>query len=174
MPANLESELNEKLNAPSVEDQKAKYKKDIEKTINDRMTIMREVVVRTLTFSVLSESLDSLPPQKIARRVEIEQQEMIKTALEACQVESDSEYLDAKSEDMMAEINEALAAFNDANHKFQSAKQISKEKLTESRDKLEAASEEVQGLFQTLQNVRGFVYLVFFSTNTDSLGGETG
>ncbi|KAF9651246.1 P-loop containing nucleoside triphosphate hydrolase protein [Thelephora ganbajun] len=131
--SNLESELNEKINAPSMEDQKAKYKKDIEKTINDRMIVMKGVV-------------------KIARCLETEQQEMIKTGLETCQVESDSEYLDTKSEDMMAEINEALVAFNDANHKFQSAKQVSKEKLTESRDKLEAASEEVQGLFQTLQN----------------------
>lgn len=54
----------------------------------------------------------------------------------------------------MAEINEALAAFNDANNKFLSAKEVSKEKLMESRNKLEAASEEVQGLFQTLQDVR--------------------
>lgn len=48
--ANLESELNEKLNAPSMEDQKAKYKKDIEKTVNDRMIVMREVVVRAFIF----------------------------------------------------------------------------------------------------------------------------
>ena len=54
----------------------------------------------------------------------------------------------------MAEINEALAAFNDANHKFLSAKEVSKEKLVESKNKLEAASKEVQGLFQTLQDVR--------------------
>lgn len=80
---------------------------------------------------------------------------MIRAGLEACQLESDSEYLDTKSEVMMAEINQALAAFNAANHEFQSAKQVSKEKLTESRDRLEAATEEVQGLFQTLQNVCG-------------------
>ena len=49
--ANLESELNEKLNAPSMEDQKAKYRKDIEKTVNDRMIVMREVVVRAFVFS---------------------------------------------------------------------------------------------------------------------------
>jgi len=55
---------------------------------------------------------------------------------------------------VMAEINEALAAFNDANHKFLSAKEVSKEKLMESKNKLEAASEEVQGLFQTLQDER--------------------
>jgi hypothetical protein len=153
MSANLESELNEKLNAPSMEDQKAKYGRDIEKTANDRMIVMREVAVRAFIFSSDSSSRISPPPQKIVRRLEIEQQEMVKTSLEACQVESDSDHLDAKSEDMMAEINEALAAFNDANNKFQSAKQVSKEKLTESRDKLEAATEEVQGLFQTLQNV---------------------
>ena len=54
----------------------------------------------------------------------------------------------------MAEINEALTAFNDANNKFLSAKEVSKEKLVESRDKLGAAGEEVQRLFQTLQDVR--------------------
>lgn len=86
---------------------------------------------------------------------------MIKTGLEACQVESDSEHLDAKSEDMMTEINGALAAFNEANRGFQSAKQVSKEKLTESRDKLEAATEEVQGLFQTLQNVCDILWVIF-------------
>ncbi|KAF9780049.1 P-loop containing nucleoside triphosphate hydrolase protein [Thelephora terrestris] len=131
--SNLKVEHEKLLNAPSVENQQAECKKDIEKTINDQMTIMREVV-------------------KIAKRLEVEQQEIIMTGLEACQVESDSEYLDTKSEDVMAEINEALAAFNDANHKFLSAKEVSKEKLTESRDKLEAASKEVQELFQQLQD----------------------
>lgn len=82
------------------------------------------------------------------------------TGLEACQIESDSEYLNIKSEDVMAEINGALAAFNDANHKFLSAKEVSKEKLVESRNKLEAASEEVQGLFQTLQDVREVLLLI--------------
>ena len=161
-PANLEDELNEKLNAPSMEDQKAKYKKDIEKVINDRMVVMREVVVRMSVFSRLSRFVELVPPQKIARRLETDQQEMIKTGLEACQVESDSEHLDTKSEDMMAEINEALAAFNDSNHKFQSAKQVSKEKLMESRDRLGAATEEVQGLFQTLQNVCNVCMILFF------------
>ena len=52
-PANLENELNEKLNAPSMEDQKEKYGRDIEKVINDRMIVMREVVVRPSTFSRL-------------------------------------------------------------------------------------------------------------------------
>lgn len=56
--ANLESELDEKLNAPSMEDQKAKYKKDIEKAINDRVIVMREVVVRTFAFSRFSRSLN--------------------------------------------------------------------------------------------------------------------
>jgi len=55
--ANLESELDEKLNAPSMEDQKSKYKKDIEKAISDRVIVMREVVVRISTFSTLSRSL---------------------------------------------------------------------------------------------------------------------
>ena len=171
-PANLESELNEKVDAPSMEDQKAKYKKDIEKTISDRMIVMREVVVCTFTFSGLS-ILELVPPQKIVRRLEIEQQEMIKTGVEACQVDADSDHLDVKSEDMMAEINEALAAFNDTNHKFQSAKQVSKEKLTESRDKLEAATEEVQGLFQTLQNVCDVLRMISSSTNMHLSGGAT-
>lgn len=95
---------------------------------------------------------------------------MIGAGLEACQIESDSEYLDTKSEDMMAEINQALAAFNAANHEFQSAKQVSKEKLTESRDRLEAATEEVQGLFQTLQNVcdaLGRTFLLLTCTNQE-------
>ena len=87
---------------------------------------------------------------------------MIRTGLEACQVESDSEHLDTKSEDMMADINEALAAFNDANHQFKSAKDVSKAKLMESRAGLEAATKEVQGLFQTLQNVRNVLWSIFF------------
>jgi seryl-tRNA synthetase len=114
------------------------------------------------------------PPQKIARRLEIEQQEMVKTGLEACQVETDSECLDTKSEDMMVEINEALTAYTDANHKFLSAKEVSKEKLNESRDRLEAASEEVQGLFQTLQNVCDVLRTVFASANVHPPGGEAG
>ena len=52
--ANLENELNEKLNAPSIEDQKVKYGRDIEKAINDRIVVMREIVVRTSTLSNLS------------------------------------------------------------------------------------------------------------------------
>ena len=48
--ANLENELNEKLNAPSVENQKTNFGKEIEKTINDRMIVMREVVVRAFIF----------------------------------------------------------------------------------------------------------------------------
>lgn len=135
-----------------MENQHAKYKKDIEKTIHDRMVVMREVVVRKL---ILSSFLNSqiCPSQKIARRIEAEQQEIIMNGLEACQVESDSEYLDIKSEDMMVEINEALAAFNDANHEFKSAKEVSKAKLNESKDRLRDASEEVQELFRTLENV---------------------
>lgn len=82
------------------------------------------------------------------------------TGLEACQIESDSEHLKLRSEDVMVEINEALAAFNDANNKFLSAKEVSKEKLVESRNKLEAATEEVQGLFQTLQEVRGALWII--------------
>jgi len=54
--ANLENELAEKLDAPSMEDQKAKYGKDIEKVINDRIVVTREVVVRTSTLSRLSRS----------------------------------------------------------------------------------------------------------------------
>lgn len=54
--ANLENELEAKLNAPSLEEQQAKYKKDIEKAINDRMIIMREIVVRTCTFLVFPDS----------------------------------------------------------------------------------------------------------------------
>ena len=46
-PANWENELHEKLNAPSIEDQKEKLGKDIEKAISDRMIVMREIVVRT-------------------------------------------------------------------------------------------------------------------------------
>lgn len=151
--ANLENELNDKLNAPSMEDQKAKCVSDLEKAVNDRMIVMREVVVRIFTFTNLSNFLNWAPPQKIVRRLEIEQQEMIKTGLEACQVESDSDHLDAKSEDTMAEINEALTAFNETNNKFQSAKQVSKEKLEESKEKLRAATKEVQESFQTLQDV---------------------
>lgn len=150
--ANLEIELNDKLNAPSLEDQKAKCGRDLEKSVNDRMVVMREVVVRTFVLTNLSRFSNWISPQKIARRLEIDHQEMIKTGLEACQVESDSDHLDARSEDMMAEINEALAAFNDTNNKFQSAKQVSKEKLVESKEKLRVATEEVQGLFQTLQD----------------------
>lgn len=134
--SNFEAEHGTLISAPSIEDQQEKYGRNIEKIIIDRMGIMREVV-------------------KIARRLESEQQEMIATGLEACQVESDSEHLDSKSEDMMAEINQALAAFNDANHKFLSAKEVSKEKLKESREKLQAASEEVQESFQRLQDRPG-------------------
>lgn len=64
-PANLENELNEKLNAPSMEDQKAKYKKDIEKVIKDRIIVMREVVVRTSILSRLSRSSNSLLCRKL-------------------------------------------------------------------------------------------------------------
>jgi len=53
-PANLESELNEKLNAPSMEDQKAKCGRDLEKAVNDRMIVMREVVVRASALTILS------------------------------------------------------------------------------------------------------------------------
>lgn len=74
----------------------------------------------------------------------------------------------------MAEINEALAAFNDANHRFLSAKEVSKEKLVESRNKLEAASEEVQGLFQTLQEVRAAIWVISLSDNVCPSGKETG
>lgn len=170
--ANLESELNEKINAPSVEDQKAKCGRDLEKTVNDRMIVMREVVVRIFIFYSLSEFSNSVAPQKIVRRLEIEQQEMIKNGLEASQVDSDSEQLDARSEDMMAEINTVLAAFNDTNHKFQSAKQVSKDKLTESRDKLKAATKEVEESFQTLQNVCDS-WMAFSSTDEHPPGGET-
>ena len=106
------------------------------------------------------------------RRLEIEQQEVIKSGLEACQVESDSEHLDARSEDMTAEIGQALKAFNDTHNKFQSAKLVSKEKLTESKEKLQAATGEVQELFQTLQNVR-HTLCVIPSANMHPLGGET-
>lgn len=118
--------------------------------------------------------LESVSPQKIARRLEAEQQEIITTGLEACQIESDSEHLDTKSEDVTAEISEALAAFNDANHKFLSAKEVSKEKLVESRNKLGAASEEVQGLFQTLQDVREVLWVIPLSYNVYPPGEETG
>lgn len=64
-PANLENELNEKLNAPSMEDQKAKYKKDIEKVIKDRIIVMREVVVRTSILSRLSRSSNSFLCRKL-------------------------------------------------------------------------------------------------------------
>jgi hypothetical protein len=64
-PANLENELNEKLNAPSMEDQKAKYKRDIEKAINDRMIVMREVVVRTSILSSLSGLSNSFLHRKL-------------------------------------------------------------------------------------------------------------
>lgn len=49
LPANLEHELHEKVNAPSIEDQKEKLGKDIEKAISDRMIVMREIVVRAPT-----------------------------------------------------------------------------------------------------------------------------
>lgn len=110
-------------------------------------------------FLRTSKILESSSPQKLARTLEVEQQEIIATGLESCQIESDSEHLNTKSEDVMAEINEALAALNDANHKFLSAKEVSKEKLVESRNKLEAASQEVQRLFQTLQEVREVVWV---------------
>jgi len=158
--ANLESELKDKLNAPSMEDQKAKCGRDLEKSVNDRMVVMREVVVRVFVLTNFSRFSNWIPPQKIARRLEIDQQEMIKTGLEASQVESDSDHLDARSEDMMAEINEALAAFNDTNNKFQSAKQVSKEKLVESKEKLQGATEEVQGLFQTLQDASDIFWAI--------------
>jgi len=156
-----------------MEDQKAKCERDLEKSVNDRMVVMREVVVRAFILASVPRFSNWIPPQKIARRLEIDQQEMIKTGLETCQVESDSDHLDARSEDMMAEINAALAAFNDANNKFQSAKQVSKEKLVESREKLEAATEEVQGLFQTLQNVGDIFWEISSSANAHPLGGET-
>jgi len=63
-PANLENELNEKLDAPSMEDQKAKYKNDIEKVINDRITVMREVVVRMSILPRLSGLPNSFPYRK--------------------------------------------------------------------------------------------------------------
>jgi chromosome segregation ATPase len=113
-------------------------------------------------FLHVSQVLES-SPKKLARRLEVEQQEIITTGLESCQTDSDFEYLKIKSEDVMAEINEALAAFNDANHKFLSAKEVSKEKLVESRNRLEAASEEVQGLFQTLQDVREVLWMFSLS-----------
>lgn len=43
----------EELDAPSMEDQQTKHKKDIEKTINDRMVVMREVVVWSFIFCIL-------------------------------------------------------------------------------------------------------------------------
>lgn len=55
-PANLENELHEKLNAPSIEDQKEKLGKDIEKAISDRMIVMREIVVRTPTPRIFRSS----------------------------------------------------------------------------------------------------------------------
>ena len=58
--ANLETELEKLLNAPSMEDQQARYKKDIEKTIGDQMIIMREVVVCTLILCMLFKLLN--PP----------------------------------------------------------------------------------------------------------------
>jgi hypothetical protein len=64
--ANLEAEHEKLLNAPSVEDQQAECKKDIEKTVNDQMTIMREVVVRTFVLRVLSELLN-LPFRRKSR-----------------------------------------------------------------------------------------------------------
>lgn len=54
IPANLEDDLKESLNAPSMEDQQVEHKKDIEKTINDRMIIMREVVVCAFIFRMPS------------------------------------------------------------------------------------------------------------------------
>ena len=63
--ANLENELNEKLNAPSMEDQKAKYGRDIEKAINDRIVVMREIVVRTSTLSNLSRFSNSFFHRKL-------------------------------------------------------------------------------------------------------------
>jgi len=51
--ANLESELHDKLNAPSMEDQKAKCGRDLEKLVNDRMVVMREVVVRAFVLTSL-------------------------------------------------------------------------------------------------------------------------
>lgn len=50
--ANLENELNDKLDAPSMEDQQAKHKKDIEKAITDRILVMREIVVRTSALNL--------------------------------------------------------------------------------------------------------------------------
>lgn len=87
------------------------------------------------------------------RGLEAEQQELNVTGLEACQVESDSEYLVAKSQDVMAEITKAVDAFTEANHKFLSAKEVSKQKLQESREMLEAAGEEVKTQFGALQDV---------------------
>lgn len=156
-----------------MEDQKAKCVRDLEKSVNDRMVVMREVVVRAFVPTNLPRFSNRIPPQKIARRLEIDHQEMIKNGLETCQVESDSDHLDARSEDMMAEINEALAAFNDTNNKFQSAKQVSKEKLVESREKLEAATEEVQGLFQTLQNAGDILWAILSSADAHPPGRET-
>ena len=56
--ANLESELNDKLNAPSMEDQKAKCGRDLEKSVNDRMVVMREVVVRVFVLTSFSRFSD--------------------------------------------------------------------------------------------------------------------
>ena len=43
--ANLEKERKELLNYPSMEVQREEYEKEIERGINDRMVIMRDVVV---------------------------------------------------------------------------------------------------------------------------------
>lgn len=63
--ANLENELSDKLNAPSVEDQKTKYKEDIEKGIKNRMIVMREVVVRASILSSLSGFSNSFLRRKL-------------------------------------------------------------------------------------------------------------
>ena len=64
-PANLGDELKELLNAPSMEDRQAEHKRDIEKTINDRMVVMREVVVCKFILSLLPKSLNPFPYREL-------------------------------------------------------------------------------------------------------------
>jgi hypothetical protein len=55
----LETELDKLLNAPSMEAQHAEIGREIEKTITDRMIVMREVVVCASIFRALSKFLNS-------------------------------------------------------------------------------------------------------------------
>lgn len=64
--ANLEKDYESHISAPSMEDQQEKYRRNIEKTIIDRMGIMREVVVRTFTSHILYEFPD-LPLHRKSR-----------------------------------------------------------------------------------------------------------